>query len=66
MGIYDRDYYREAAPRWGGGQGSPGTIFLMGMTIGLFFLQALTTRPRRSRRASRRIAARRARPANRR
>ncbi len=48
MGIYDRDYYREAAPRWGGGLGSPGTIFLMGMTIGLFFLQALTTRPRRT------------------
>ena len=48
MGIYDRDYYREDAPRWGAAQASRGTIFVMAATIGLFFVQALTTRPGRT------------------
>ncbi len=48
MGIYDRDYYREDAPRWGAGHASRGTIFVMAATIGLFFVQALTTRPGRT------------------
>lgn len=44
MGIYDRDYYREPTRAWGGGFGIPGTLFLIGLTVGLYFFEALSTR----------------------
>ncbi len=48
MGIYDRDYYRDDAPRWGGAVDATGTISVMALTIGLFFFEAFSTRPPRT------------------
>ena len=45
MGIYDRDYYREDAPRWGGNLTHSGTVWVMATTIVLFFVQAFSRPP---------------------
>ncbi|HUR52896.1 MAG TPA: rhomboid family intramembrane serine protease [Gemmataceae bacterium] len=49
MGIHDRDYYRESTRGWADGfGGNKVTVWLIGITCGVFFGQCLTGHPLRS------------------